>query len=389
MIYGDVPVIIRSQTALFEFDLRRITMTLYIGENLKKQRRLRELTQEQLANILGVSFQSVSKWERGEGYPDIEMLPTIANCFGITVDELIGMNEIRGSADANAIIDKAKKNLSDGLIEENIRLLSDAVKLYPNNYELLSQYAGNLVFISLDKNSEEYRQNHLKAVEIAKRIIAECTDPKIRNRMQSDLCVYYQNLGMSDQALEAADALPSTWKGSELVKMDILKGEDLIKLAQSNIFYLTLTICNCIQRMSDIDGENAPELTWEQRIEILRKAVAIFEIVFEKGDYNQLAWSMSCLYSDISAMALKVGDSALALDSIEKAAEYAEASDLLPDKKPYVSLLVNKLEYDVANTGKNFSSTFSKTLLRILSDGKYDIIRGEPKFKAVVERLSR
>ena len=52
-------------------------MTLYIGENLKKQRKLRELTQEQLADILGVSFQSVSKWERNEGYPDIEMLPTI------------------------------------------------------------------------------------------------------------------------------------------------------------------------------------------------------------------------------------------------------------------------------------------------------------------------
>ena len=53
-------------------------MTLYIGENLKKQRKLRELTQEQLADILGVSFQSVSKWERGEGYPDIELMPTIA-----------------------------------------------------------------------------------------------------------------------------------------------------------------------------------------------------------------------------------------------------------------------------------------------------------------------
>lgn len=40
-------------------------MILYIGENLKKQRKLRELTQEQLADILGVSFQSISKWERG------------------------------------------------------------------------------------------------------------------------------------------------------------------------------------------------------------------------------------------------------------------------------------------------------------------------------------
>lgn len=79
-------------------------MTLYIGENLKKQRKLKELTQEQLADILGVSFQSVSKWERGESYPDIELLPTIAAYFGITTDELMGMQEIRENAAAEAIL---------------------------------------------------------------------------------------------------------------------------------------------------------------------------------------------------------------------------------------------------------------------------------------------
>lgn len=44
-------------------------MTLYIGENLKKQRKLKNLTQEQLADILGVSFQSISKWERERFIP--------------------------------------------------------------------------------------------------------------------------------------------------------------------------------------------------------------------------------------------------------------------------------------------------------------------------------
>ena len=62
-------------------------MKLYIGENLKRQRKKKDLTQEQLADILGVSFQSVSKWERGEGYPDMELLPVIAEYFGITVSQ--------------------------------------------------------------------------------------------------------------------------------------------------------------------------------------------------------------------------------------------------------------------------------------------------------------
>ena len=69
-------------------------MNLLIGENIKRMRRKRNLTQEEMAAHLGISFQSVSKWERGDGYPDITMLPALANYFGISVDELLGMSEI-------------------------------------------------------------------------------------------------------------------------------------------------------------------------------------------------------------------------------------------------------------------------------------------------------
>lgn len=69
-------------------------MKLLIGENIKRLRRERDLTQEEVANHLGISFQSISKWERGDGYPDITLLPSLANYFDISVDELIGMDEI-------------------------------------------------------------------------------------------------------------------------------------------------------------------------------------------------------------------------------------------------------------------------------------------------------
>ena len=53
-------------------------MTVYLGKNIKRLRLERKLTQEILAEFLGVTFQSVSNWERGESYPDITMLPEIA-----------------------------------------------------------------------------------------------------------------------------------------------------------------------------------------------------------------------------------------------------------------------------------------------------------------------
>lgn len=52
-----------------------------LGENLKKLRRDKDLTQEELAEILNVSAQSISRWETNMGYPDIELLPALANFF--------------------------------------------------------------------------------------------------------------------------------------------------------------------------------------------------------------------------------------------------------------------------------------------------------------------
>lgn len=81
-------------------------MNLFIGENLKRLRKEKGLTQEQLAERLNVSFQAVSKWECGDGYPDIVMLPSIAQIFGVSLDELVGMQKYAAT--------KRLKNISTG-----------------------------------------------------------------------------------------------------------------------------------------------------------------------------------------------------------------------------------------------------------------------------------
>ena len=63
---------------------------LYLSENLKKFRLLKNLTQEDVAEYLGITPQSVSKWERVECYPDITFLPALANIFETIVDMLLG-----------------------------------------------------------------------------------------------------------------------------------------------------------------------------------------------------------------------------------------------------------------------------------------------------------
>ena len=66
---------------------------LSVAEKIRTKRRERNITQDELAQALGVTFQSVSRWENEAAYPDIELLPKIAAYFKITTDELLGADE--------------------------------------------------------------------------------------------------------------------------------------------------------------------------------------------------------------------------------------------------------------------------------------------------------
>ena len=119
-------------------------MNLLIGENIKRIRRERDLTQEEVAAHLGISFQSISKWERGDGYPDITMLPALANYFEMSVDELLGMSEIEKNDKYDEINRVWTENNKNGLHSENVALMRQALKTFPNNALLLVQLSTSL-----------------------------------------------------------------------------------------------------------------------------------------------------------------------------------------------------------------------------------------------------
>ena len=92
-----------------------------ITENLLLYRRLHGFTQAQLAECLGYSDKSVSKWERGEAIPDIDVLYTLSEIYGVTVSELIGQtakcretqDKINAYKKDRRALEKAKKELAD------------------------------------------------------------------------------------------------------------------------------------------------------------------------------------------------------------------------------------------------------------------------------------
>ena len=101
-------------------------MKLMIGENIRSYRKKNGLTQEEFAERLGVTYQSVSGWENGATYPDLELIPSISELLGITVDGLLGMpmreRERRASETFDALRRECmKRNYDTKRISELLR----------------------------------------------------------------------------------------------------------------------------------------------------------------------------------------------------------------------------------------------------------------------------
>lgn len=103
-----------------------------IGSKIKTLRRAKELTQEELAEVLGVSSKAVSQWECGRTAPDISQLPVLCNFFEVTADELLGIDVSRKTAERDKIIAEVMALSKNGRSEELLAVLKEGLKRFPN-----------------------------------------------------------------------------------------------------------------------------------------------------------------------------------------------------------------------------------------------------------------
>ena len=183
---------------------------LYIAENINNLRRGRALTQEEAAEMLGVSAQSVSKWERGETLPDITLLPAIANMYGVSVDALIGMDRINDKKTRASVFTAGHGHLRNGDYDAAIGVYSEALKTFPNDEGVMSDLA---MALALDGSPERLA----KAVSLCERVLSEGRGEKIRHTTRAAVCFVYYKAGEKDRALAAAKELPHLRESREAV----------------------------------------------------------------------------------------------------------------------------------------------------------------------------
>lgn len=181
---------------------------LHLPENLKKYRLLKNLTQEDVAEYLGITAQSVSKWERGESYPDITFLPTLANIFETSIDLLIGMDTIRAEETRYNIHKKAVAYQRCGDYNSAEQTYRDALLIYPNKPGMILGLASTL---ALKGNTNE-------AIELMERGLPLSSNEKQKATMRAALCFLYLKAGREDSANRLASELPHTRESREVIQ---------------------------------------------------------------------------------------------------------------------------------------------------------------------------
>lgn len=230
-------------------------MDLPIGENIRRLRRRRDLTQEEMASHLGISFQSVSKWERGDGYPDITMLPALANYFGISLDELFGTGEPGRKSQYDEINDLWKQNHKAGLHGENVTLMRRSLKTWPNDALLLVQLSASLE--KLDGTDEEKRERLKESAALQEQILRYCADSEVRGATMFNICFTYQKLGEYGKALEQAKKLPNLFKARENALIYFLEGEEKRRVAEDGLLPLAWTAVHLLNALADTNNDTA------------------------------------------------------------------------------------------------------------------------------------
>ena len=143
-------------------------MKLYIGENLKKFREEKKVTQDTLAEYLGVTYQAVSRWENGTGMPDISQIVPLATVFGVTTDVLFNIAGTNANEEAEKIVKEGYAMQQYGKLETYLAEydhIQEGLKKYPNNLILLCRCASIGLSLCLPDNDSIYAEE--RAAEIA------------------------------------------------------------------------------------------------------------------------------------------------------------------------------------------------------------------------------
>lgn len=362
-------------------------MKLKIGENIKALRKARDITQEELAEMLGVSCQSVSRWESEICYPDMELLPTVAKIFSTSVDTLLGIDDITEKENVDKYLERFQLAISKGEINECIAIAREGVREYPNSYVLLDKLMYAL-FVSGDDdgNIPDWKENMEKydaeITALGERIMKHCPDINLRLEAASRLAFHHCLQGREEIGRQIYETLPPLELCKENQMWWGLEKEEKLPFLRKAIMQSYESLRSFIWLLADADVVDV-----KTELIAITKLFDLEKLILD-GNRPNNNWGSAWLDFDIAKRYALLGDLDNAYKHLHIAVENAKAFDNRPDEQKYSAVLVG----EITEKKTDFETADTRSLCEIMRDkwlihDEFDAIRDSAKFKAIVEML--
>ena len=355
-----------------------------IGSNIKRLRVEKKITQEQLAEYLGITSRAVSQWECDRTTPNISLIAPLTNIFGVTADELLGIDIEKSNEKIEEYLLKAKKaRIEEDGLEKRTAILREANSLFPRSYKIMERLANSLVCEYSRKGIKDYDE----VFSICNRVLSECTDSFIRYEALYTLGCAYNYAEKREEMLEVAEQMPPFEFCREFFMLYKMNGDKGWRERQKYLNSLTeqlLETLGCLTVQTHDDGSFVYSM--EDRIEMLKQKVAIIELLYPDGDFHSMAQEAEGACSLLASLYLQIGDTENCIYWLMKCCDYVIHFDTYYFEDKHTSPAFRR--YCGGGWIKENCLSHSAEFLDYLSsDKKFDKIRTDPRVENATKRL--
>lgn len=361
-----------------------------IGATIKQLRQEQDITQEQLADALGITSRAVSQWETDRTAPDISQLPALANFFDVTTDRLLGVDIKRKEEEIEKILKHIQKFQEQGDQESTANYLREQLKIYPNEPELLTHLASalrNYYFGQGKADTEELKKEKSnEIIALCERALKYYKPTEDNSFPKQQLIIHYiYDLHDKEKAKEIVMSLPNVGCTREMFLGELYEGKEALERRQAALLWsFTQMMHNLFWNISCDDS-----YTFEQKIEILKADDAMTELI-TGGKPNFFHCKLSVNAATQAVFLLKLGDEEKALDMLEAAYDHADSFETRPDGEKYAPCWLSELDDKQVYIHKTGPETAYDSVYNIIikPENKFcEVFDGNERFEKLMEKL--
>jgi len=342
-------------------------MQLDLGQKIRELRWRDGRTQEALAEAIGVTSQAVSRWEANGGYPDMEIIPAIANYFGVTIDELFGYENNRDKK-IDALVKQIKEmnsrnNGVDINIDECLALAREAMIEFPANekimlslaevlynagyvrygeYHLIDSEGYNVYDIERHRGYSEWKE----AIVIYEKLLKTLEAGEMRHNALKHLTQLYLNMGEHERALAVIESAPTIYGSYECLRINAFDGKRRAEACGEALIKL---ICASSEAIIGTMLSYERNMTPCEKVQSIRSAITLFDHVCTDENYGIYNSYIARMYTLLSLYLWLDGKYDEAFEALDTSLLHFKAFESLcaKDEAAYTAPLLKLVKIDI------------------------------------------